>query len=108
MRAERSNPALRPLDCFVTPCLAMTAERTAIVTGAGKRVGAAIATALIDDGWTVLAHVHHEADDVPEGTTKVVADLADRDCAERIFAAAATMSPVRLQRRCARRNRDPR
>ncbi len=74
----------------------MTGERTAIVTGAGKRLGAVIATALIDDGWTVLAHVHHEADDVPEGTTKVVVDLADHDCAERIFAAAATMPPVRL------------
>ncbi len=43
----------------------MTAERTAIVTGAGKRVGAEIAQALLADGWTCVAHVHHAMDDVP-------------------------------------------
>ena len=53
----------------------MAIERTAIVTGASKRVGAGIARALLDDGWTVVAHVHHEADDVPEGAIKAVADL---------------------------------
>jgi NAD(P)-dependent dehydrogenase (short-subunit alcohol dehydrogenase family) len=74
----------------------MTEHKTAIVTGAGKRVGAAIATALIDDGWTVLAHVHHDEDQVPEGATKIAADLAQDDCAARIFAAVAAMPPVRL------------
>jgi NAD(P)-dependent dehydrogenase (short-subunit alcohol dehydrogenase family) len=74
----------------------MTTERTAIVTGAGKRVGAAIAAALVADGWTVLAHVHHEQDDVPDGAAKVVADLAEFDCAKRIFAAAEALPPVRL------------
>ena len=74
----------------------MTAERTAIVTGAGKRVGAQIAAALLCDGWAVLAHVHHSDDDVPHGATKVVADLARTDCAERIFAAAASLPRVRL------------
>ena len=34
--------------------------------------------------------------DVPPGATKVVADLADPDCAEAIFAAAAGLPPVRL------------
>src|SRR5256885_16517407 len=71
-------------------------ERTAIVTGAGKRVGAEIARALLEDGWSVVAHVHHEADDPPQGTIKVVADLADTACAEAIFAAAAGLPPVRL------------
>jgi len=74
----------------------MTEHRTAIVTGAGKRVGAAIAAALIADGWTVLAHVHHEGDDVPAGAAKVVADLAERDCADRIFVVAQGLPPVRL------------
>jgi len=74
----------------------MTARRTAIVTGAGKRVGACIARALVEDGWAVVAHVHHDGDDVPDGAAKVVADLADTSCAESIFAAAAGMPPVRL------------
>ena len=70
--------------------------RTAIVTGAGKRVGRTIAEALLGDGWTVVGHVHHDRDDVPGGAVKAVADLAAADCAERIFAAAAGLPPVRL------------
>jgi NAD(P)-dependent dehydrogenase (short-subunit alcohol dehydrogenase family) len=71
-------------------------ERTAIVTGAGKRVGAAIARALLDDGWAVVAHVHHEEDEVPPGATKVVADLIHPSCADTIFDAASRLPPVRL------------
>jgi len=71
-------------------------DRTAIVTGAGKRVGATIAAALVRDGWTVLAHVHHDADSVPEGAAKVVADLAEPDSAKSIFDAAGALPPVRL------------
>jgi len=74
----------------------MEARATAIVTGAGKRVGAVIAAALLADGWSVLAHVHHEQDPVPEGAKRIVADLAEPDCAARIFAAARGMPPVRL------------
>ena len=67
----------------------MTAnQKIAIVTGGGKRVGAGIVAALVADGWRVVAHVHHDADAVPEGATKVVADLAADDCAETIFAAS--------------------
>ena len=73
-----------------------TDPRTAIVTGAAKRVGRAIAEALVADGWTVLAHCHHEDDEVPAGATRVAADLAAEDCADRIFAAAAGLPPVRL------------
>ena len=71
-------------------------ERTAIVTGAGKRVGAEIARALFEDGWSVIAHVHHETDDPPPEAIKVVADLADATCADAIFAAATPLPPVRL------------
>jgi NAD(P)-dependent dehydrogenase (short-subunit alcohol dehydrogenase family) len=74
----------------------MTAERTAIVTGGGKRVGAAIVGALIEDGWTVLAHVHGESDEVQEGAVKVACDLAEPDCAQRIFDAVRKLAPVRL------------
>src|SRR5438270_13164099 len=90
----------RPLDCFASPLKAgtmiMTGEGTAIVTGAGKRVGADIARALLDDGWSVVAHVHHEADDPPPGSVKVVADLMDLSCAESIFSATDGLPPVRL------------
>ena len=74
----------------------MTPERTAIVTGAGKRVGAAIASALVAEGWSVLAHVRRNTDEVPDGANKAVADLADPDCAQTIFAAASGLPPVRL------------
>jgi NAD(P)-dependent dehydrogenase (short-subunit alcohol dehydrogenase family) len=74
----------------------MSEERTAIVTGAGKRVGRAIAQALLADGWSVVAHVHHEADEVPAGAVKAVAEFAEADCADRVFAAADGLPPVRL------------
>ena len=74
----------------------MAANRTAIVTGAGKRVGAFIAASLLADGWSVVAHVHREGDAVPDGAIKAVADLADPACARTIFAAAEGLPPVRL------------
>lgn len=70
--------------------------RTAIVTGAGKRVGARIAQALLDDGWAVIAHVHRAGDAVPDGALKAIADLADPGCADRIFEAAQALPSVRL------------
>lgn len=74
----------------------MAEARTAIVTGAGKRVGREIAWALLDDGWTVVGHVHHDDDDPPEGAIKVAADLCDAASADRIFAAAEALPPLRL------------
>jgi NAD(P)-dependent dehydrogenase (short-subunit alcohol dehydrogenase family) len=74
----------------------MSLQRTAIVTGAGKRVGRDIAAALVADGWTVIAHVHHQSDEVPDGATRVVADLEVLGCADEIFAAAEGLPPVRL------------
>src|SRR5687768_7387859 len=74
----------------------MQQDRTAIVTGAGKRVGAEIAGALAADGWSVVAHVRREEDSVAKGAVKVAADLAELDCAKRIFAAAKGLPPVRL------------
>ena len=74
----------------------MNEAGTAIVTGGGKRVGEAIVRALMGDGWSVIAHVHHEGDAVPEGAVKAVADLGRADCATRIFEAAEGLPPVRL------------
>jgi NAD(P)-dependent dehydrogenase (short-subunit alcohol dehydrogenase family) len=70
--------------------------RTAIVTGAGKRVGEHIARSLVADGWAVVAHVHREDDPVPDGATKAIADLTEPGCALAIFAAAKALPPVRL------------
>jgi NAD(P)-dependent dehydrogenase (short-subunit alcohol dehydrogenase family) len=70
--------------------------KTAIVTGAGKRVGAHVAAALVERGWTVVAHVRREEDEVDRGATKIAADLASPDCAEAIFAVAEGLPPVRL------------
>jgi NAD(P)-dependent dehydrogenase (short-subunit alcohol dehydrogenase family) len=55
-----------------------------------------IARALLADGWSVVAHVHGSADEVPPGATKVVADLLHADCAQEVFSAAADLPPVRL------------
>jgi NAD(P)-dependent dehydrogenase (short-subunit alcohol dehydrogenase family) len=74
----------------------MAKAGTAVVTGAGKRVGAEIARGLIADGWTVVAHVHNQDDEVPAEAVKVAADLEDRSCAEAIFAAARELPPVTL------------
>jgi len=74
----------------------MTEQRTAIVTGSGKRVGRVLVEALLADGWSVVAHVHHPNDSVAAGATKVAADLADPNCARLIFDAAARLAPVRL------------
>jgi NAD(P)-dependent dehydrogenase (short-subunit alcohol dehydrogenase family) len=72
------------------------ADRTAIVTGAGKRVGAEITQALVEDGWVVLAHVRRQTDQVADGARKLLADLSDPDCAREIFSRTAGLPPVRL------------
>ena len=92
--ASDAIQCLRALDCFVTAFLAMTIEKTALVTGAGKRVGRAIAEALRDDGWRVATHVHRDGDAVPEGTIKVVADLTAAGFATAMFDAVG--GPVGL------------
>lgn len=74
----------------------MEEARTAIVTGAGKRVGAHLAGALLERGWKVVAHVRKNDDAIVDGAVKAVADLASTDCAETIFAAAEGLPPVRL------------
>jgi NAD(P)-dependent dehydrogenase (short-subunit alcohol dehydrogenase family) len=90
---------LPPLDCFAARLKAGVGpmnERSAIVTGAGKRVGREIAAALSDDAWHVIAQVHHASDEVPEGATKIVANLEEPRCADTIFAGARGLPPIRL------------
>ena len=76
--------------------------RTAIVTGGGKRIGAAICRALAADGWGLLIHCNastREATALAEelGSARVVtANLADADCAERVMAGLEGLPPPRL------------
>ena len=76
--------------------MAQAGTHTAIVTGAARRVGRAIAEGLLEAGWTVLAHVRKESDGVPAGAAKVAADLEDLGAAAAIFDAAGALPPVRL------------
>lgn len=74
----------------------MTEKRTAIVTGGGKRIGEHLVHVLLDQGWTVVAHVRHEEDEVAPGAVKAVAELSRIDCADRIFAVCVKLPPIRL------------
>ena len=76
--------------------MARSGTRTAIVTGAARRVGRAIAAGLIEAGWTVLAHVRQDSDSVADGAAKVAADLENPATAAAIFDAASALPPVGL------------
>lgn len=76
--------------------------RTAIVTGGGKRIGAALCRALAQDGWHLLIHclnsrAEAEALAAELGDAMVVtADLASASAADDIFAALGDMPPLKL------------
>jgi NAD(P)-dependent dehydrogenase (short-subunit alcohol dehydrogenase family) len=76
--------------------------RTAIVTGGGRRIGAALCRALAEDGWHLLIHCHRSADEAEAlarelGDSAVVAaDLAAPDSAPRVMAALDGLPPARL------------
>lgn len=76
--------------------------RTAIVTGGAKRIGAELVRALAADGWHVLIHCNRSAAEAGAlagevGNAAIVsAQLADPDCADRIFEGLAGLPPPRL------------
>jgi NAD(P)-dependent dehydrogenase (short-subunit alcohol dehydrogenase family) len=77
-------------------------ERTAIVTGGARRIGAALARALADDGWHLLIHCNRSIDEAEAlaaelGNAKVVrAELADAGAAQRIFGALEGLPKAEL------------
>ena len=75
--------------------------RTVLVTGGGKRIGAAISEHLASKGWRVVVHYHHSPEDAEEvvgriGGAMVQADLSDPVAAERLPALAADAIGARL------------
>ena len=80
--------------------------RAALITGAGRRIGAAIARALARDGYAVVLHAHRsrsEAEDTAGeiaaagGTRSIVlADLADGVALAGLVPAAAAFGPLTL------------
>ncbi len=87
------------------------AQRTAIVTGGAKRIGAALVRALSADGWHVVIHCHTSIADAValagelqaqgRGAGIVAADLADSGCGDAIVAAARGAPPLGLLVNCA-------
>ncbi|HZG08907.1 MAG TPA: SDR family NAD(P)-dependent oxidoreductase [Allosphingosinicella sp.] len=75
------------------------AQRTAIVTGGARRIGAALCRALAADGWHLLIHCNRSAAEAEAlaaelGRARVVrAELADADAAGRIVAALDGLPP---------------
>ncbi|MDP2409093.1 MAG: SDR family oxidoreductase [Pseudolabrys sp.] len=80
--------------------------RTALITGAGRRIGRAIALALADTGYAVVLHAHRSraeaeqvaADIMAKGgrASVVLADLADSEAVRGIVPAAAALGPLTL------------
>lgn len=80
--------------------------RVALVTGAGRRIGRAIALALADAGYAVALHAHRSRADAEQvaaaiaakgGRASVVlADLADPEAVRGVVPAAAALGPLTL------------
>lgn len=68
-----------------------------LVTGAGRNVGAALARALLADGWPVLAHYRSDTAQLPAlaaaGAQLVQGDLGDQDAILALAAQIAERAP---------------
>ena len=80
--------------------------RAALITGAGRRIGATIALTLARAGYAVVLHAHHSRDDAERvavairGTggraSVVLADLTDQVAVRGIVPASAAFGPLTL------------
>jgi NAD(P)-dependent dehydrogenase (short-subunit alcohol dehydrogenase family) len=83
-----------------------TQPRAALITGAGRRIGRAIALTLAQDGYAVVLHANHSRAEAQKlaseivGTggraSVVVADLADGTAVLGLIPAAAAFGPLTL------------
>ncbi len=83
-----------------------TQPRAALITGAGRRIGRAIALTLAQDGYAVVLHANHSRAEAQKlaseivGTggraSVVVADLADGTAVRGLIPAAAAFGPLTL------------
>jgi NAD(P)-dependent dehydrogenase (short-subunit alcohol dehydrogenase family) len=80
--------------------------RTALITGAGRRIGAAIALALVRAGYSVVLHANNSREDAEALTASiagaggkasvVLADLADHEAVRGLVPAAAAFGRLAL------------
>jgi len=81
----------------------MTAQRSVLVTGGAKRIGAAITRRLAREGWRVVVHYLHDAEQADQharalggGAVALGADLSDPAAAEALPSRAAALAGGRL------------
>lgn len=80
--------------------------RAALITGGARRIGAAVARALVHEGYAVVLHANRSrreaealAREIAEGGGRaavVLGDLADPRAVERLIPAAAVLAPLTL------------
>lgn len=79
-------------------------RKTALVTGAAKRIGRAIALGLAQRGWDVVVHYAHSADEAHATVDEIAAlgrnamalpcDLSDEVAVKSLLRAAAQLGPI--------------
>ncbi|NCV90876.1 MAG: SDR family NAD(P)-dependent oxidoreductase, partial [Betaproteobacteria bacterium] len=70
---SRERPAARAGEALDPSALSHRAERpkVALVTGAGRRMGRAIALGLAKAGWDVVVHYHRSAQDAEDSASAI-------------------------------------
>lgn len=81
-------------------------SRTALVTGGARRIGAAIARALVREGYAVVLHANRSREDAEALAGEIIAgggraavvlaDLADPQAVDKLIPAAAVFAPLSL------------
>lgn len=83
---------------------ATASRKTALVTGAAKRIGRAIALGLAQRGWDVVVHYAHSADEAHATVAEIEAlgrnaialpcDLSDETAVKSLLRTAAQLGPI--------------